>query len=96
MTSDVINPRELSRWRNILLIALELWICRVHVPEERDVNPIGQTITQPMTTEPPRTEREKAAGTMQHAAHGNLSIHTIKLLVHITHCCPGNSGSLRL
>lgn len=33
---------------------------------------------------------------MQHAAHGNLSTHTIKLLVHITHCCPGNSGSLRL
>ncbi len=37
------------------MIALELWICRVRVPEARDVNPIGQTITQPVTTEPPRT-----------------------------------------
>lgn len=39
------------------------------------------------------TEREKGAGTMQHSAYGNLSTHTIKLLVHFTQCCPGNSGS---
>lgn len=55
VTSDVINPRKPSGWGKILGRVLDVWICRVHVPKAMDVIPRGQTITQPMTTEPPRT-----------------------------------------
>jgi len=81
----------------MLGIVLDVWICRVHVHEARDVIPSGQTITQPITTEPPRTwSVRKEQEQCNNAAYSNLSTHTIKLLVHITQCCPGNSSSLRL